>query len=173
MAEAIDIAKAVKNLSDVFLLQDLDEPQLKQIAQLCDLQWLARGDYIMREDGEADSIYILLRGEVTVSKKLQLPHLEHIHGEDRILTSITADSYPVLGETALVGQDRRSATVRCATGCVLYQFDAAAFFKLLLEDAAIGRAVFRRLCETLYERMETTSADVVKLSAALVYALGE
>jgi hypothetical protein len=33
--------------------------------------------------------------------------------------------------------------------------------------------VFRRLSETLYERMETTSADVVKLSAALVYALEE
>ncbi len=84
---------------------------------------------------EALGLYILLRGEVTISKKIQLPHLEHIHGEDRILTRITADSYPVLGETSLVGQDKRSATVRCATGCVLYRLDASAFLALMLKDA--------------------------------------
>ncbi len=48
--EAIDIAKCVKNLRDVYLLQDLDKGQLQQIAQLCELQWLARGDFIIRED---------------------------------------------------------------------------------------------------------------------------
>jgi CRP-like cAMP-binding protein len=86
---------------------------------------------------------------------------------------MTAENYPVLGETSLVGQHTRSATVRCNSPCALYRIEAQPFLELALSDPAIGSAVFRRLSETLYERMESTSADVVKLSAALVYALEE
>lgn len=173
MTEALDIAKCVKNLRDVFLFQDLSDKRLEQVGRLCELLWLERGDNIMHEDSEAGGLYILLRGEVAISKKIKLPHLEAVHGEDRILTRMGAEHYPVLGETALVGQHTRSATVSCSAPCALYRIEAEPFMELALRDPAIGCAVFRRLSQTLYERMETTSGDVVKLSAALVYALEE
>jgi len=171
--EVLDIAKCVKNLRDVYLFQDLNADQLAQVGRLCELLWQERGDQIISEDSEARGLYILLRGEVTISKKIKLPHLEHVHGEDRILTRMSADNNPVLGETSLVGQHTRSATVRCNAACALYRIEAQPFLALALNDPAIGSAVFRRLSETLYQRMESTSADVVKLSAALVYALEE
>lgn len=173
MPETLDIAKCVKNLRDVYLFQDLSDDQLAQVAQHCELLWMERGDNIMREDSEARGLYILLRGEVSISKKIKLPHFDHAHSDDRILTRISAEHYPVLGETSLVGQHTRSATVNCSAACALYRIEAQPFLELALRDVAIGCAVFRRLSETLYERMEATSGDVVKLSAALVYALEE
>lgn len=173
MEEGLNLQKCARNLGEVDLFRDLDEQQLHEVAKLCAMLTSARGDYVMREGEHAEGFYILLKGEVSVSKKLSMPHLEHTDTEDRILTSISADGHPALGETAIIGQDYRSATVRCNSDCVLYRIDAAALLALARQSPAIGCHVFRRLSETLYQRMESTSVDVVKLTAALMYALEE
>jgi CRP-like cAMP-binding protein len=146
---------------------------LLEVAKLCELQWKSRGDFIMREGEEPRWFYILLRGEVSISKKLMLPHLAHAPVEDRILSTIPAQGNPPLGEAALVGQAVRNATVRCASACALYCIDSSLLLELAARDAEIGHHMFHRLSEMLYQRLETTSVDVVKLSAALVYALEE
>ena len=44
---------------------------------------------------------------------------------------------------------------------------------VLDSDAPTGYAVYRQLSALLYRRLETANTDVVKLSAALVFALEE
>ena len=173
MPEALDIQKCIKNLREVDLFRDLTDVQLQMVAELCELLWKTKGDIIIREGEVPRGFYILLLGEVSVSKKLKLPQLDHADPEDRILTRITSEGRPALGETALVGQPIRSASVRCATEATLYRIDSDKLLALMEREPEIGSRVYRRLSETLYHRMETTSVDVVKLSAALVYALEE
>jgi CRP-like cAMP-binding protein len=173
VTEELDLQKCVRNLRQVELFQDLRDEQLLEVAKLCELQWKTRGDFIMREGDEPRWFYILLRGEVSISKKLQLPHLRHAPVEDRILSTIPAEGNPPLGEAALVGQAVRNATVRCTNESALYRIESSLLLELAARDPEIGHHMFRRLSEMLYQRLESTSVDVVKLSAALVYSLEE
>jgi len=171
--EALDIGKCVKNLREVHLFRNLDENRLITIAQICELQFSATGEYIIVEGNEAKDLFILLLGEVAVSKQLNLPHLENIEGQDRILSKLTSERRPVLGETALLGHTVRRATVRCLSNCTLYRLEARRLRKLMETDAVIGFRTCEHLCEMLHERLEAANSDIVKLSQALVFALEE
>lgn len=173
MNEAIDPGKCIKNLCQVELFEGLDESQLLAISNLCELQVRLRGDYLMREGEEAHGMYVLLLGEVSVSKKIKLPHLEHSDPEERILSRITAENRPALGETSLIGERLRSATVCCNNDCMFYRIDSLGLLDLCSQDPRIGDHVFQRLSRMLYKRLKQASTDVVKLTAALVYALEE
>lgn len=169
--EPLDIQKCIANLQQVSLFAGLNEEQYAMVAGLCDMQWRSRGDILMRETEEARGFYILLRGEVSISKRLELPHMEHGRVEDRILTTLDAEGCPVLGETSIVGGRIRGATVRCASACVLYRIEARRLAALMEDHKEIGYYVYRRLSEVLCGRLESANIDVVKLSAALVFSL--
>lgn len=77
----------------------------------------------------------------------------------------------MLGETALVGGTQRLATMTCLTDCRLLRISAARLSDYLAADCAAGHIVFRNLARLVYRRLEAANTDVVKLSAALVYAL--
>jgi len=153
------------------LFQDLTAEQIRQVALLLDTTQLPQGGILTVEGEQAHDFYILTQGEVVVTKKLPLPVLESMEADDRILTRIDSTTFPVLGETALVGNGLRLATIRCATDCRFYCIDAAKLQELIKQDKTIGAAVYHRLCEMLYERLEASNTDVVKLSQALVFAL--
>ena len=173
MPEALDITKCVKNLREVQLFHGLDEQRLVAVARLCELQSRAIGEYFIVEGEEAQDLYILLQGDVAVSKQLDLPHLDTVEGTDRILSKLSSEKRPVLGETALLGHATRRATVRCLTDCILYRLTADRLRSLMESDAIIGFRVCEHLSEMLHERLEAANSDVVKLSQALVFALEE
>jgi CRP-like cAMP-binding protein len=163
--------EAIECVSCVALFQDLSQQQIHQVAGLLEVRLKSNGELLTIEGEPAHDMYILCQGEVSVGKKLRLPSLEAVDTEDRILTRIDATTLPVLGETALVGGGLRLATIRCTTDCRFYCLNAARLHGLMAADPTIGAAVYRRLCEMLYERLEWSNTDVVKLSAALVFAL--
>ncbi len=168
-----ELQQCVDNLCRVQLFCSLSPEQLLKIAALCELTEYAAGDQLTVESAAAQDIFLLLSGEVSVSKQLRLPQLSAAEGLDRILTKLSGDSYPILGETALLGQATRRASVRCLTACSLYKIHAGQLTALAEHDSAIGYAVFRQLSAMLFERLESANNDVLKLSAALIFALEE
>jgi CRP-like cAMP-binding protein len=163
--------EAVDCVACVMLFADLNREQVKQVARLLETIRLPAGEVLTVEGEPANDFYILVEGEVSIGKKLRMPALETVESEDRILTRINAETTPVLGETALVGGGLRLATVRCTTDCRFYCISATRMMELIADDRTIGAAVYSRLCEMLYDRLESANTDVVKLSAALVFAL--
>jgi CRP/FNR family cyclic AMP-dependent transcriptional regulator len=163
--------EAVECVACVMLFAELNRAQVQQVAGLLETMRLPAGEVLTVEGEPASDFYILVEGEVSIGKKLRLPALETVETEDRILTRINAETTPVLGETALVGGGLRLATVRCVTDCRFYCISATRLDELMKSDTTIGAAVYRRLCEMLYDRLESANTDVVKLSAALVFAL--
>ena len=171
MSIPIIIEKCVKNLCEVKLFKGLDQKKLTEVAKLCELIELAEGDFVVKEDQPATDFYILLAGEISVSKKLKLPNIEEVESDERILSRMDATGRPPVGETAIVGQTRRMATVRCITDCMFYRIETPAMLKLMNEDHDIAANTYRELSVMLYQRLETASTDVVKLTAALLFAL--
>ena len=167
----VNIEECARTLHEVALFSDLDHERTCSIAKLCEVIEQPRGEFVSVEGAAAHHLYILLKGEVAISRKLKLPQLEQVEAEDKILTRLDASSTPVLGEIALLGRSSRMASVRCMSDCTLYRLDASEMAKLIDADQVIGAAVYRQLAEMLHQRLDQTSADVVKLSAALVFAL--
>ena len=169
----LDIDKCAKNLCEVRLFKGLDQPRLNRIAELCEFLCQQSGDCVIQEGTDAYDVFILLTGEVSISKKLKLPHTSGIETTERILNRLTAENFPLLGENALVGSPQRNATVRCTTDCDFYRLDARELKQLMNDDPLIGYTVCEQLCFMLRERLESANSDVVKLSTALVFALEE
>ncbi|MCC7477703.1 cyclic nucleotide-binding domain-containing protein [bacterium] len=171
--EALDIAKAVHNLHNVGLFEGLQPAQFEEVARLCQFYWFSPGDYLIREGADSKELFILLRGEVDISKQLHLPRIGHVQGTERTLTRLKAAGNPILGETALVGGSVRTATVRCHTECAVYRIPAEPLRQLLKQRSELAASVYESLARLLLQRLDEASSDIVKLSAALVFALEE
>lgn len=171
MSIPIILEKCIKNLREVKLFRGLDGDKLAAVGKLCQLVELTEGEFVVKEGQPAEEFYILLAGEISVSKKLKLPNIEEIESDERILWRMDAAGRPPVGETAIVGHGRRMATVRCITDCMFYKIEAPAMLDLLSRDNEIAATTYRELSSMLYQRLETANTDVVKLTAALVFAL--
>ncbi len=171
--ELLDLQKAIRNLHQVGLFEGLQPAQFEEVARLCQFYWFSPGDYLIREGADSNELFILLRGEVDISKLLHLPRVGHVQGTERTLTRLKAAGNPILGETALVGGSVRTATVRCATECAVYRIPAAPLRLLLNERPDLAASVYESLSRLLLQRLDEASSDIIKLSAALVFALEE
>jgi CRP/FNR family transcriptional regulator, cyclic AMP receptor protein len=158
-------------LEGIALFDGLSESQLAAVNLLCEPAAFAVGATITTEGEMAADFFVLLDGEVSISKKLRLPNIVDGAGEDRTLTVISSEKNPVLGETALVGGTHRLASMKCLTDCRMLRIDTSKLNDLLQADPGAGQIVFRNLALMIYRRLEAANTDVVKLSAALVYAL--
>lgn len=173
MSAAQQMSERAGELAGVQLFSGLDGPRLASIAALCQPLTVREGEHVIREGDPADCFYILVDGTVAVHKILKLPQLKQLEGEQRILTRLSGADKPVLGETALVGEAQRRSSVVCTSECRLYRIDAAQMRQLIERDAPTGCQIYWHLSSMLYQRLELANTDVVKLSAALVFALEE
>ena len=101
------------------------------------------GTVILEEGREGDCMYVVMRGELTISLK------------DKILG--TARAGEIIGEMALINSDIRSATVTAATDCELAPIDRASFASLLRHVPDFSLYVMNVLADrlqTAYELIE-------------------
>jgi voltage-gated potassium channel len=174
MVAAQQLNECAGVLAGVQLFAGLDAARLASIAALCQPQAIREGEHVIREGDPADCFFILIEGTVAVHKQLKLPQLKLVQeGDQRILTRLSGADKPVLGETALVGEAQRRSSVVCTSECRLYRVDAAQMRQLIERDPATGCQIYSHLSSLLYQRLEQANMDVVKLSAALVFALEE
>lgn len=171
MRQADEIERCAEELRHVALFRELDPEQLMRVAKLCTLVQHAPGDQLTVESEDARDIFILCSGEVSISKHLSLPQLRADEKSDRTLTKLGGEAHPMLGEAALLVPSKRRATVTCVTDCTLYIINAQELKQLMEDDPVAGYIVYKRLAYILYDRLELTNSDVVKLSAALIFAL--
>lgn len=104
-------------------LRDVNHDELRQLAAGAPTRVFAPGDTILRQGALGDSFFILLDGEVDV-------FANHGEGREVVIDHLESGSY--FGEMALLGNRRRTATVRAAGyGPVrALELDAEAFDRL-------------------------------------------
>ena len=124
----------------------LTDTQLNAILACASTCRFERGDYLVRQSDQDGSVFLLLSGrtEILVTQVGDEPSLE-------VIASISAGE--IVGERALLGMTRRSATVRARSPIEALRWDAGQLRALLDEQADIGATIMRAIACRLSERL--------------------
>jgi len=162
-----------KPLSSFPIFHSLSASQLAKVQEIIHEKKHSADETVLREGEHGDCMYLLLSGEVEVSKSLTLVLGRGDVGQrDKSLTRFNADDCAYFGEMAMLREDStRSATVKVLRDSVLGQISRDDFLRLCESDAELGYRIMRNMAWTLCRRMEKTNQDILKLTTAFSLAL--
>ncbi len=120
-----DEARAI--LRNEPLFQCLSEEQLDQLVKQAHLNHFGRGERVIEEGAEGESMFILLRGTAQVS----------ISKNGSLIPVATLSSGDCFGEMSLLTGEPRSATVSAAIDCEVLEIGVEAFRRVVVADPAI------------------------------------
>ena len=155
----------------IFLFQDLEDPEIEQVLDRTSPREFSAGSEIIREGEPGDSMFIMVSGEVEITKQLTLV-LDEDTPKERVMIRLKADDGVYFGEMSLLEQDTRSATVTALTACRLLELYQKDFLELIRLDTAMGVKLMLHLAQLLSRHLRKTNQDVVKLTTALAISLG-
>jgi CRP/FNR family transcriptional regulator, cyclic AMP receptor protein len=159
-------------LKDVFLFRGLSDEQLLNFLSLAEVKEFEEGHILIQEGERGESLYIIRKGEVAVSKNLTLfMELKGGSLQEKALSRLSDRDHAVFGELVLFEEETRSATVRCLTDCSFYEINRNAFLRFAQENVEIGYCLFKNLAQMISTRLRRSSDDVIKLTTALSIAL--
>lgn len=160
-------------LKNIPLFTDLADDRLEKIRKIIAEKSVEAGTIIIKEGTKGTEMFILLDGEVEVSKTLLLKVAGHgMDQRDKSLIRLTGDDFAFFGEMTLFDSNaERSASVIATSKCVLAEIAQKDFFELTESDHEIGYHVLKNLIKIISNRLEKTTKDVLKLTTALSLAL--
>jgi len=126
----IDEAFIVRTLQTRFAKTSRIE-DLEKVAASAQLTQYKAGEEIFHEGADADSLHVIRRGSVTISRM--------IGGNETTLSYLPAGNY--VGEMGLMGKSQRTATVRAAVATETIQLSAENFQFLLNQDAQLKKQI--------------------------------
>jgi signal transduction histidine kinase len=141
-------AVMLDELRQVPLLSDLSEEDLEQLYQMAETVSIPAGQLVLREGDPGDSLYVVLDGELEVTKR---------HGmQDVLLAVYKAGQF--FGEMALLEQAPRSASVRTLRESRLLVISQAAFQTLLSCSPSAPFKILR----TVTSRLRSTESMLIQ-----------
>jgi len=165
----MDVAKTIKSSN---LFNTLSDEEIKKILDITTEKRFLKGDVIMQEDEAGDTMYIIVGGEVEVSKSLTMKFGEDdFRQKEKVLTRFGPEDHAVFGEMAIIGQYNRSASITARTDCLLLQITRDDFLRLIEADPAMGVKILMKISESLITRLREASQNVIRLTTALSIAL--
>jgi hypothetical protein len=127
----------------VSLFANLSPADLKQVAAIAQEETFSDGDMIVREGETGDVMFIIVSGEVSVTK------------DQKEIARRKAGEY--VGEMALIGREPRIATLVAVGNVRTLCLDQKSFESLLRDRPDVSLSVIRVLCERLKEASMTLS----------------
>ncbi len=155
----------------IFLFQDLEDLEIEQVLDRTHHRDFSAGAVILQEGEPGDSMYIMVSGEVEITKQLTLV-LDEDTPKERVMIRLKAEDGVYFGEMSLLENAPRSATVTASTDCRLLELFAQDFLELIQQNPAMGAKLLLRLAQLLSRHLRKTNQDVVKLTTALAISLG-
>ena len=167
----MEIAEIVKSS---FIFQTLDDNELAEILSITTEKRFQKGDVIMQEGEKGDTMYLVVEGEVEVSKSLTMKFGDDdFRKTEKVLTRFRPEDHVIFGEMALIARDNRSASIMAQTDCNLLEIKRDDFIRLVEEKNSLGIKILMRLSELLVNRLRQSSQDVIRLTTALSIALSK
>jgi len=160
------------------IFRGLSEEKLAKIRDILEVQEFGEGKDVIEDGDEGDTFYLLLKGEVEITKALVMRmSRQEVDQTDKSLIRLSAEPHPefgkpCFGEMALFDErSRRSATVTTTQPSTLGVLYHGAFVPLCESDTEIGYRVFRNICTLLCGRLSKANQDVLNLTTALSFVL--
>lgn len=137
-------------LRNIPIFQGLDDRDYREIIPLLTLERYRVADTIIKEGTSGDSMCILAKGAVKISKSAP-------SGEEIILELLYPGSY--FGEFSLVDNMPRSASVACIEESEIFRLEKKDFDALLSRNPSISLAFYKNCLEVTFSRFRTIIAN--------------
>jgi CRP-like cAMP-binding protein len=164
---------SLEELSQFRIFNGVSHEHLKRIAALIQIEHIDQGNVIIEEGTTGSTIYLLLKGEVEITRNLVLKVSKlRVDQGTKMLNRYSDEDRLVFGEIALLDeQNKRSATVVAITPCTLGVISIKEFLKLTDAEIEIGYHIFRNMATQLSVQLIKANEDVLNLTTALSFAL--
>jgi len=156
-------------LKKVVLFKEFSDEELEIFARKLKEIHIKEGFSIIMENEESDKLFILRKGDVTISKRITM-----INEEEKInktFMSLSAADHQFFGEIGLLGFLKRTANAVAKTDCTLYTINQKDFMEICKKYPGIGFKVLLEVSRKLSTLLEKMNEDMLKLTTALIYAL--
>jgi CRP/FNR family cyclic AMP-dependent transcriptional regulator len=164
-----DIRETVRKAS---IFKNLEDQEISEVLSITTEKRVHKEHLIMQEGDEGSTMYMLLEGEVEVSKALTMKFGgEDIRKTEKVLSHLRAQDHVILGDMALIANEKRSASILAKTDCVLLEIRRDDFMRLVETKAPLGVKVLLNLAELLAARLRHSDENVIRLTTALSIAL--
>ncbi len=124
-----------------YLSPNLSADTLSPVVETAEIRRFKKDELLFSEGDEADGVYLIQRGSVTVSRE--------IGGQEVVIAYVPAGHY--VGEMGLLNNAPRNGTVRAAVACETIWLEGSVFQGLMQVDPALRREVEDRLLTRLVE----------------------
>lgn len=172
MSQSDEVKDEIEFLKGIWIFRELSREQLEKVASILRPLSYAAGDIILREGEVGESIFLMREGVVEVSKFLIMKGPGRtFEDKDKTVTRLEAGKDTFFGEIGLLAKKVRTASVRAATDCKMYEIYGEDFDKLAQEDTALGYKVLKAISKILCDRLSVASQDIIKLTTALSIAI--
>jgi CRP/FNR family cyclic AMP-dependent transcriptional regulator len=160
-------------LKRIPLFTGLSSEKMEKVLAIMTVRSIAEGSFIIRENEIGHEMYILLDGEVEVSRMLLLKAAgSGMDQRDKMLNKLTANDHAFFGEMGLFHENsERTASVIAKTRCSVAVLEQKSFYNLTESDKEIGYYILKNIVRIVSERLDKTTKDVLKLTTALSLAL--
>jgi CRP-like cAMP-binding protein len=143
-------------LKKINLFETLLEPELAKIAKICRAEAVARDIAIFKEGDAGDRCYIIMKGEVRISKFI--PNI----GEEALAVLKPGDYF---GEMALIDNFPRSAHAIVNSDAELLSINKTELDKILIMDRELGYKLLWAFTKTLSKRLRETNEKMASFLA--------
>ncbi len=140
-----------KVLKSIELFSNLSESDLIALVPLFDEITLEAGDVIFNEGDAGDTLCILTKGEVSVSRKIG-------EDEDLVLAKFGKNSF--FGEISLIDEKPRSATVKALTAGSYYKMNRNVFTSLMNSNPEMASKVLFSMAIVFCNRLRKTGEQL-------------
>lgn len=136
----------------------LSADEVLEIISAGEIRAYPKGKKLTTEGAYETTFYILLEGEVEVTKKFD-------ENEERILKHLFAGDF--FGEMAIIQDAPRAATITAITNVEVLEMEREAFVQLLHTNSQLSLAMVREVSRRLRENDEIAIADLRKKAEEL------
>lgn len=150
----------IQLFSDFNADNENDRRILRAVYDSLTIESYQKGDVIIEEGKLGDDFYILYSGKVHISRKTPA-------GDEIALADLTSDMNIFFGETALISDDPRTATVRALTDCRCIALSSTKFLEVCDREPLLGYRVLLKLAQRMAKTIRDTNSDKATLYEAL------
>jgi CRP-like cAMP-binding protein/Fe-S-cluster-containing hydrogenase component 2/thioredoxin reductase len=129
--------------------------QIRAVCSSATLQRFKAGDYVFREGEDGDCLHLIRVGSLTISRT--------IGGKDIVLAYVPAGQY--VGEMALLGDAKRSASARAAVATETIRVEREAFQRLVSSNpmlrGKLAQEYRQRTAQNLMMQAAGSGGDVI------------
>ncbi|MBQ5491116.1 MAG: cyclic nucleotide-binding domain-containing protein [Treponema sp.] len=137
-----------------------DRRILQMVYENLSLESFSKGDTIIEEGKFGDLFYILYSGSVHVCRKTPA-------GDSIALADLNSSQNIFFGETALISNEPRTATVKAKTDCTCIVLSSKHFIEICDKEPLLGYRVILHLARSMAKTVRDTNSDKATLYEAL------